>query len=61
VTPSVSLAGRSLLLPVRLAYRLSIATVLHGLGAKVAIGDIDEYAVNEAGSGWDSTSTAVWT
>jgi short-subunit dehydrogenase len=29
---------------------LSIATVLHGLGAKVAIGDIDEYAVNEAGS-----------
>ncbi|MDT5147110.1 MAG: hypothetical protein QOC58_1755, partial [Mycobacterium sp.] len=29
---------------------LAIATALHGLGAKVAIGDIDEIAVNEAGS-----------
>ena len=29
---------------------LAIATTLHGLGAKVAIGDIDEAAVKEAGS-----------
>jgi short-subunit dehydrogenase len=29
---------------------LAIATTLHGLGAKVAIGDIDESAVKEAGS-----------
>lgn len=29
---------------------LAIATALHGLGAKVAIGDIDESAANEAGS-----------
>ncbi len=29
---------------------LAIATALHGLGARVAIGDIDEAAVNEAGS-----------
>jgi NAD(P)-dependent dehydrogenase (short-subunit alcohol dehydrogenase family) len=29
---------------------LAIATALHGMGAKVAIGDIDESAVKEAGS-----------
>ena len=29
---------------------LAIATALHGLGAKVAIGDIDESAAKEAGS-----------
>jgi NAD(P)-dependent dehydrogenase (short-subunit alcohol dehydrogenase family) len=29
---------------------LAIATALHDLGAKVAIGDVDEAAVNEAGS-----------
>jgi NAD(P)-dependent dehydrogenase (short-subunit alcohol dehydrogenase family) len=29
---------------------LAIATTLHGLGARVAIGDIDEAAVKEAGS-----------
>ncbi len=31
---------------------LAIATALHGLGAKVAIGDIDEAAVQEAGADW---------
>lgn len=32
---------------------LATASLLHSLGAKVAIGDIDESAVNDAGSGLD--------
>jgi short-subunit dehydrogenase len=51
VAPSMSLAGK--VVAVTGGARgigLSIATVLHGLGATVAIGDIDEYAVNEVGT-----------
>ena len=51
MTPSASLAGKVVAVTgAARGFGLSIATVLHGLGAKGAIGDIDQYAVNEAGS-----------
>ncbi|MCX5044095.1 SDR family oxidoreductase [Aldersonia sp. NBC_00410] len=51
MTPSVSLAGKVVVVTGGArGIGLAIATAMHDLGAKVAIGDIDESAVEEAGS-----------